>query len=65
MPETAGTTIQIDFISAEFVHFPHMMYLSCVKHNLIPYTHRTYSPQPPWNNHGPNSTQLKDIQFNS
>ena len=49
MPETAGTAIRIDFISAEFVHFPHMMYLSYVKYNLISYTHRTYS------------TQLKDI----
>jgi hypothetical protein len=38
MPETAGTAIRIDFISVEFVHFTDTMYLSCVKHNLIPYT---------------------------
>ena len=38
MPETAGTAIRIDYISAEFVHFPHTMYLSCIKHNLIPYS---------------------------
>ena len=38
MPETAGTAIWIDYISAEFVHFSHMMYLSCIKHNLIPYS---------------------------
>ena len=50
MSETASMAIRIDFISAEFVHFPHTMYLSYVKHNLIPYTHRTYSPQPPQNN---------------
>jgi len=61
MPEIAGMAIRIDFISAEFVHFLHMVYLSCVKYNLISYTHRIYSPQPLRNNQGPNSTQLKDI----
>ena len=53
MPETAGTAIWIDSISAEFVHFTYMMYLSYVKYNLIPHTHRTNSPQPPRNNKGP------------
>jgi len=38
MPETAGTTIQIDCTSAEFVHFTHTIYLSCVKYNSIPYS---------------------------
>ena len=38
MPETAGTAIRIDCISAEFVHFPHTIYLSCVKYNSIPYS---------------------------
>ena len=53
MPETAGTAIRIDLTSVEFLHFTHMLYLSYVKYNLIPHTHRTYSPQPPRNNQGP------------
>ena len=39
MPETAGTAIRIDYTSAEFVHFPHMIYLGCIKYNSIPYSH--------------------------
>ena len=39
MPETAGTAIRIDCTSAEFVHFTHTIYLSCVKYNSIPYSH--------------------------
>ena len=39
MPETAGTAIQIDYTFAEFVHFPHTIYLGCIKYNSIPYSH--------------------------